>query len=80
MPFDAIPAPPYNYLRGTPVMRKDLIEILACPICKSPLELTVAEEVGEEVVRGHLTCKQCSEDYPIEDRIPNLLPPEMRTS
>ncbi|MDO8612733.1 MAG: methytransferase partner Trm112 [Dehalococcoidia bacterium] len=61
-------------------MRKDLVDILACPICKSPLELTVAEEAGEEVVRGHLTCKQCSEDYPIEDRIPNLLPPEMRTS
>jgi uncharacterized protein YbaR (Trm112 family) len=57
-------------------MRKDLVEILACPICKSPLELTVAEESEDEVVRGHLTCKQCSEDYPIEDRIPNLLPPE----
>ena len=61
-------------------MRKDLVDILACPICKNPLELTVEEESGEEVVHGHLTCKQCSERYPIEDRIPNLLPPEMRTA
>ncbi len=60
-------------------MRKDLVDILACPICKSPLELSVEEEVEQEVIRGHLICKQCSEDYPIEDRIPNLLPPEMRT-
>ena len=59
-------------------MRKDLVEILACPVCKGPLELTVDEEVGQEVVSGRLTCKQCNEDYPIEDRIPNLLPPELR--
>jgi uncharacterized protein YbaR (Trm112 family) len=32
------------------------------------------------VVSGYLTCNQCSERYPIEDRIPNLLPPEMRTA
>ncbi|HLA18158.1 MAG: hypothetical protein A2W34_08520 [Chloroflexi bacterium RBG_16_64_32] len=59
-------------------MRKDLVDILACPMCKTPLELTVEEESGEEVVSGHLSCKKCSERYPIEDRIPNLLPPEMR--
>ena len=61
-------------------MRKDLVEILACPVCKSPLELAVEDEAGEEVISGHLTCQQCSERYPIEDRIPNLLPPEMRTA
>ena len=59
-------------------MRKDLVDILACPMCKTPLELTVEEESGEEVISGHLSCKKCSERYPIEDRIPNLLPPEMR--
>ncbi len=61
-------------------MRKDLVDILPCPICKSPLELSIDEEVEQEVIRGHLSCKQCSEDYPIEDRIPNLLPPEMRSA
>lgn len=61
-------------------MRKDLVEILACPICKGPLELSVEEEVEDEVIKGHLACEKCSERYPIEDRIPNLLPPEMRTA
>lgn len=61
-------------------MRKDLLDILVCPICKSPLELAVEEEDQGEVIRGSLTCQQCSERYPIEDRIPNLLPPELRRS
>lgn len=61
-------------------MRKDLVEILACPMCKSPLELTITEESGDEVIQGKLTCAKCGEDYPIEDRIPNLLPPEQRKS
>ncbi len=59
-------------------MRKSLLDILACPVDKSPLTLTVDEEVGDEVVQGSLTCTQCGEKYPIEDRIPNLLPPAMR--
>lgn len=59
-------------------MRKDLMEILACPICKGALELTVEKEAGEEVVSGQLYCSHCAERYPIEDSIPNLLPPEMR--
>ena len=59
-------------------MRKDLVEILACPMCKSPLELTVEEESGDEVIRGYLTCAKCNERYPIDDGIPNLLPPDLR--
>lgn len=59
-------------------MRKDLMEILACPVCKGPLELTVDEEDEREVITGSLFCSPCSERYPIEERIPNLLPPELR--
>jgi len=59
-------------------MRKDLVEILACPVCKSSLDLTIEEENGREVVRGFLTCQLCAERYPIEDRIPNLLPSGLR--
>lgn len=59
-------------------MRKDLIDILACPMDKAPLELTIDEANGDEVIQGALTCTQCGERYPIEDRIPNLLPPETR--
>ena len=61
-------------------MRKDLMEILACPECKGSLELTVDEEDEVEVVTGSLTCGKCNERYPIEDSIPNLLPPQLRTS
>jgi uncharacterized protein YbaR (Trm112 family) len=59
-------------------MRKDLMEILACPMCKSELTLTIDQEEGDEVVAGSLFCAQCNERYPIEDKIPNLLPPDLR--
>ena len=59
-------------------MKKDLMEILACPVCKGGLELQVDEEEGDEVVSGSLDCAACNESYPIVDTIPNLLPPELR--
>ena len=61
-------------------MRKDLMEILVCPMCKGELTLKVDKEEGDEVVEGSLHCAKCDETYPIEDRIPNLLPPELRDS
>ncbi len=60
-------------------MRRDLMDILACPVCKGPLELKVAKEEGTEIVTGTLNCQHCHEAYPIEDSIPNLLPPSMRS-
>ena len=60
-------------------MRSDLMDILACPVCKGPLELRVEEEEGEEVVKGTLYCSRCQEEYPIVDSIPNLLPPNLRS-
>ena len=59
-------------------MRKDLMDILACPMCKSELELTVDEEDADEVIKGSLFCAKCDERYPIDDGIPNLLPPDLR--
>ncbi|MCH7953979.1 MAG: methytransferase partner Trm112 [Chloroflexi bacterium] len=59
-------------------MRKDLMDILACPMCKGELKLKIDEEEGEEVMKGTLSCAKCNEDYPIEDGIPNLLPPDLR--
>ena len=59
-------------------LKKELMDILACPVCKSELELKVETEEGDEVIQGSLICHQCDEIYPIDDAIPNLLPPEMR--
>ncbi len=60
-------------------MRHDLLDILACPVCKGPLGLQVQEEEGDEIVQGTLHCDRCQEDYPITDSIPNLLPPSLRS-
>ena len=60
-------------------MKKRLMDILACPVCKGELELKIEAEDGEEVITGSLFCGKCDETYPIEDAIPNLLPPQMRT-
>lgn len=55
-------------------MRKKLMEILCCPVCKGELTLSVTEESGEEVLEGSLRCPACGVDYPISEDIPNLLP------
>ncbi len=59
-------------------MKRDLMEILACPLCKGELQLSVTEEDENEIIIGSLFCAQCNETYPIEDAIPNLLPPDLR--
>ncbi|MCI4349405.1 MAG: Trm112 family protein, partial [Thermoplasmata archaeon] len=42
------------------------------------LGLTVTKEDRHEILLGRLTCPTCKIDYPIEDGIPNLLPPDSR--
>jgi len=59
-------------------MKRELMEILACPVCKGELELTVEKENAKEIVSGSLYCRKCNERYPITDTIPNLLPPDQR--
>ena len=57
-------------------MKRGLMDILVCPVCKGKLELAVEEEDEQEVVSGSLYCSKCDYRYPIEDSIPNLLPPD----
>ncbi len=59
-------------------MQAELMEILVCPMCHGELELDVTSEAEGEIMEGSLTCKKCGERYPIEDGIPNLLPPDQR--
>jgi len=43
---------------------KDLLDLLACPVCKAPLTMK-----GDSSLR----CGQCKVTYPIQDGIPILL-------
>ena len=60
-------------------MKKRLLEMIACPVCKGDLQLKVSKEDDREVITGELYCPACSHHYPIRERIPNLLPPEPGT-
>lgn len=60
-------------------MKRELMEILACPVCKGELELSVTAEDADEIIAGSLHCRPCQETYPIADAIPNLLPPALRS-
>ena len=59
-------------------MKRSLLSILVCPTCKTDLTLTVDREEDGEIVSGSLSCDACDETYPIEDTIPNMLPPDLR--
>lgn len=57
-------------------MKRELMDILACPICKGDLKLSATEENETEIVSGSRYCPKCDVRYPIMDTIPNLLPPD----
>ena len=52
-------------LRGRTMVKKDLLDILACPRCK---EKVVLSEDG-----SWLICKDCAVKYPVEEDIPIML-------
>jgi uncharacterized protein YbaR (Trm112 family) len=57
-------------------MRRSLLDILCCPVCKGDLELRAAGERAGEILEGSLFCGACSVEYPITDGIPDLIPRE----
>ena len=59
-------------------MKESLVDILCDPLDKSDLELEIDEQNGDEIITGRLIGTVTGEVYPIEDGIPNLLPPDMR--
>ncbi|MFZ1023657.1 MAG: methytransferase partner Trm112 [Thermoplasmata archaeon] len=59
-------------------MRPDLMEILCCPVCKGDLALETTRAEGTEIIEGMLRCQKCKNTYPIQDGIPDLLPPDER--
>ncbi len=49
---------------------QELLEILACPVCKTPVKFT-AENTG-------LKCGNCHRVYPVRDDIPVMLVEEAK--
>ncbi len=56
-------------------MKRSLMDILCCPVCKGDLTLKVDKENQKEILEGELRCAACGAGYPIHEGIPNLLPP-----
>ena len=50
------------------IIAKELLDILACPLCKTDIELV---EIGPK--KHGLRCVECRRVYPIEDGIPVML-------
>ena len=59
-------------------MKPDLLEILCCPVDRADLRLSAKKTEGTEIIEGVLPGTKCGTDYPNEDGIPNLLPPDER--
>lgn len=60
-------------------MRRELVDQLVCPVTRDPLKLEVTrEDEHGDVIEGALVSERINFRYPIEDGIPNLLPPDMQ--
>ena len=59
-------------------MNKDILNVLACPVCKGDLILEEEQMQEGKILSGYLVCQVCKERYPVIDGIPNLLPPDLR--
>lgn len=47
------------------MIKKELLDILACPKCKGPVE--------SDVTQSSLICRNCKLVYPVKDDIPIML-------
>jgi len=55
-------------------MRRWLLEILACPICKThPLECRITKEEDNDIIEGKLICGECGTIFNIKESIPHML-------
>lgn len=57
-------------------MRRQLLELLCCPICWGSLSLNGFQE-GDDAEEGLLECAGCSRTFPVINGIPRLLPDEL---
>jgi len=58
-------------------MKRNSLDLLACPACRAPL--TLHNGTAGPVESGRLRCEGCQKDYPIEQGIPHFVQPEQLT-
>ncbi|MDR1242488.1 MAG: hypothetical protein LBM00_06885 [Deltaproteobacteria bacterium] len=58
------------------VIDAELLQILACPVCRGDLEALRAEGAAEGADPCGLACTACSVVYPVRDGIPVMLKEE----
>ncbi len=61
-------------------MRRELMDVLACPRCGHTLSLRIHEEAQDEIQSGSLDCGACSGTYPIVQFVPRFVPVENYSS
>ena len=59
-------------------MKKETLLILVCPACREKLTAKPEIENEAEIISGNLYCPPCDIYYPIENKIANMLAPELR--
>jgi len=55
-------------------MKMSLLSLLACPDCRSRLDVAARRSEGTEVMDGTLACTGCGENYVVVRGIPRFLP------
>lgn len=58
-------------------MQASLVDDICCPVCHHWLKAEATVRNGNEIIEGKLRCVHCNAEYPIEKRIPNLLPQDV---
>jgi uncharacterized protein YbaR (Trm112 family)/2-polyprenyl-3-methyl-5-hydroxy-6-metoxy-1,4-benzoquinol methylase len=61
-------------------MRRELMDVLACPGCGHTLSLRIHEEAQDEIESGSLGCGSCAATYPIVQFVPRFVPVENYSS
>ncbi len=61
-------------------MRLLLLSLLKCPACPGGLFISEGRVDDDQLETGQLRCEKCGLNYPVEEGIPRLLPPELGTS
>ena len=58
-------------------MKRRFLQYAACQECRTPFELHIQRELGEEILEGSLVCRSCQASFPVTRGIPRFLPPHL---